>query len=193
MALALIGFVDTELTKQCCRHRVRLVASVRLSKEFALDLSGAQRYVSDNQSGAGVTDHADARIAGRMIVPGVAAKPRIQRVPPAIEMVSLVTFRERTRWRYFRHVGGLRASSLSPAIVRAGFDAHASNRSQSLAGMVTMRRSSTSTSAASSAFRRTKSLTLVRACEDAASNRARSSSLNRTLNTDDDMRKFRLG
>ena len=44
--------------------------------------------------------------------------------------------------------------------------------------------SSTSTSAASSALRRTKSLKLVRAYAEAASNRARSSGLTRTLSTD---------
>jgi hypothetical protein len=76
---------------------------------------------------------------------------------------------------------------LRPATTRAGFAARASNRSQSLAGIETIRRSITSTSAASRAFRRTKSLTFVRACEDAASSSLRSSSLNRTLNTDEDM------
>ena len=84
----------------------------------------------------------------------------------------------------------MRASALRPAIWRAGFAAQASNRSQSLAGTVTIRRSSISVSAASSALRRTKSLTLVRACEDAASKSVRSWSLNRTLSTDDDMMAF---
>ena len=66
----------------------------------------------------------------------------------------------------------------------AGREIQDSKTSQSLAGMVTTLRSSTSTSAASSALRRTKSLRLVRACSDAASKRARSSELTRTLSTD---------
>jgi len=147
VALALIGFIDAELTKQHCGHRIGLVALVRFGEEFALDLSSAQRHITGNQSGADVTDHADARYSCRVIVPGVTAEPAIQRVPPTIEMASLIVFQERAWRRYFRHVGGLPARSLSPAIWRAGFDAQASNRSQSLAGMVTIRRSSTSVSA----------------------------------------------
>src|SRR5271166_2825686 len=126
-----------------------------------------------------------------MIVPSVAPKPRVKRVPPTIEMVALVIFRERAWRRYVRHVDGRRARSFRPAILRAGFLAQASKRSQSFAGIVIILRSSTSISAASRALRRTKSLRFVRDCEDAASNSARSWSLNRTLSTDDDMAKFR--
>src|SRR6266508_1495190 len=187
MALALIGLVDGQLPQQRRRHRIGLVASVGLGKEFALDLRGAQRHVADDQPRAGVTDYACARDAGHVIFPRMASEPPIEGVAPTIEMAALVVFCKRAWRRYLRHVGGLRASSLSPAISRAGFAAHASNRSQSLAGIATIRRSSTSTSAASSALRRTKSLTLVRACADAVSNNARSSSLNRTLSTDDGM------
>src|SRR5208337_4014549 len=125
-----------------------------------------------------------------MIVPSATPKPRIERVPPTIEMVALVIFRERAWRRYVRHVDGRRARSFRPAILRAGFLAQASKRSQSFAGIVIILRSSTSISAASRALRRTKSLRFVRDCEDAASNSARSWSLNRTLSTDDDMQKI---
>src|SRR5713101_4214522 len=160
---------------------------MRLGKKLALDLSGAERHVARDQSRGGAADDAYARNSRHVVVPGMAPEPRIKRIPPAIEMAALVIFRKRARRRYFRHVGGLRESSSSPAISRAGFAAHDSKRAQSFAGIVTIRRSSTSASAASSALRRTKSLTFVRACEDAASNSARSSSLNRTLSTDDVM------
>src|SRR5207302_2733148 len=93
-------------------------------------------------------------------------------------------FGERTRRRYFFcHVGAVRARSLRPAISCGGRFAQASNASQFLAGMVTIRRSRMSASAASSALRRTKSLKLVRDNADAASSRARSFSLTRTLST----------
>ena len=73
------------------------------------------------------------------------------------------------------------------AISCAGRLAQASKASQSLAGMMTIRRSSMSVSAASTALRRTKSLRLVCACSLAASNIARSSWLTRTLSTVVDM------
>src|SRR5262245_26196512 len=163
-----------------------------LGQELTLDLSGAQRHIANDQPGADVADDACARHAGHMVVPRMSPKPGIERVSAAVEMIAFVVFRQRTRRRYLRHVGGLRVRLLMPAISRAGRAAQASNRSQSLAGMVTIRRSSTSSSAASSALRRTKSLTFVRACVDAASNSARSSSLNRTLSTDDDTAKVPL-
>jgi hypothetical protein len=65
---------------------------MRRGKEFALDLSGAQPHIAGNPSSAGITDHADTRYARRVIVPGVAAEPGIQRVPPTIEMASLIVF-----------------------------------------------------------------------------------------------------
>src|SRR5882672_5180133 len=117
----------------------------------------------------------------------MSPQPCVQRLSAAVEMGAIVALQQWTRRRYFRHVGGRRASSLMPASSRAGFAAQASNRSQSFAGMTTTLRSSTSISAASSALRRTKSLTLVCACADAASRSARSSSLNLTLSTDVDI------
>src|ERR1035437_1189369 len=120
----------------------------------------------------------------------MVSKPCVERVSPTIEMAAFVVFCERARPRYFRHVGDLWARSLSPVISRGGAAAQASNRAQSLAEIVTIRRSTISISAASSALRRTKSLTFVRAYEEAASKSVRSWSLNRTLNTDDAMGKF---
>jgi hypothetical protein len=60
----------------------------------------------------------------------------------------------------------------------------ASNASQSLAGMLTTVRLSTSVSADSNALRRTNSLRLVCDYSAAASNMARSAELTRTLRTD---------
>src|ERR1700753_3285925 len=126
---------------------------MRLGKEFALNLSCAQRHIAHDRSRICVIDDGCAGNAADVIVPSVASEPSIERVPPTIELAAIVVLREWTRWPYFRHVGGLRASSLSPATLRAGFAAQASNRSQSFAGIVMIRRSNTSVSAASSALR----------------------------------------
>ncbi len=187
MTLALAGTMDRELSKQRDWHWMRHVATIPLRQKLALDLRGAQGDVPHDQIRPSVADDAGARNSGGMIVPGVPLKPHIQRVSAAIEMAALVLRREWSRRRYFRHVGGLRASSLSAGTARPGLAAHASKRAQSFAGIVTTRRSSTSISAAASALRRTKSLTLVCACDEAASRSARSSLLNRTLRTEDDM------
>ena len=40
MTLALIGLVDRELTKQCCRQWVGFIAPIRLGKKLAFDLRG---------------------------------------------------------------------------------------------------------------------------------------------------------
>ena len=76
----------------------------------------------------------------------------------------------------------------------AGRVTQASNASQSLAGIVTMTRLSTSISADFNALRRTKSLRLVRDCSAAASRMARSAALTRTLRTDvvDDKTDMRM-
>src|SRR5689334_5564008 len=98
-----------------------------------------------------------------MIAPGVPAEPDIHRLAAAVEGLAVVAFLERT-WRrnvsppHPCHVGGRRPSFFSAGTALAGRFTHASNASQSLAGIVTMLRSSTSISAASSALRRTKSL-----------------------------------
>ena len=109
-----------------------------------------------------------------MIMPSAALEPLIKRVPLTIEVVALVVFGERARRSYLRHFGGLRARSFRPEISRAGSVAQASKRFQSFAGKATILRSSTSSSAASRALRRTKSPRFVRECEDAASSIARS-------------------
>src|SRR4249919_12350 len=133
MALALIAVVDGELSEQRSRDRIRLVALLRLGKKCSLDLRGAQRHVSDDQSSGHVAHDAGSRNARGVIVPGVADKPSVQRIPSAIEPTAIVFFREGPRWRYFRHVGGRFASSFSAGTSRAGFRAQASKRSQSLA------------------------------------------------------------
>src|SRR5215216_5103213 len=129
VTLSLIAFVDRELSEQRCRYALRLVALVRFGKERALDLSGAQRHVADDEFRVRVTDDAHAGDARDMIVPGMTSEPFIQSLAPAVEATALIIFGKRSRRRYLRHVGGLRASSLSPAIARAGRAAHASNRS----------------------------------------------------------------
>src|SRR5882672_1305148 len=83
--------------------------------------------------------------------------------------------------RHCSQDGMTHASFLSAGITSAGRLTQASNASQSLAGIVTTVRSSGSASAASTAFRRTKSLRLVRAWWAAAARIARSSALTRTL------------
>src|SRR3954469_9232725 len=188
MTSALMQAVDGKLTEQCNRNSVRHIALARSREKRALNLRSAQAYVADDPAARSLANYARARDARRMVVPCVALKPSIQRIPPAIEPAAIVRFDKRSRWRYFRHVGGRFASSFSAATSRAGFLAQASKRAQSLAGMATMRRSVTAISAASSALRRTKSLRFVCACEEAASNRTRSSSLKRTLKTEDDIR-----
>jgi hypothetical protein len=171
---ALMRLIDRELSKQRDRNRIGLVALLLPGKKLALNLRGAQCDEADDAPARGITDDVGARNSRGVIVPGVAVKPAVQGVAPAIEVAAVIVFGERPGRRYVRHVGGRSASSFTPAISRAGFAAHASNRAQSLAGIVTILRSNRSASAASNALRRTKSLRLVRACEDAASNRTRS-------------------
>jgi hypothetical protein len=174
MALALMGSVYCKLPQQRSWYRIRFVSLMSFGKELPLDLSGAQRHVTHDQLCAGVADNTHTGDARCVIMPGVPLEPCVERLPPAVKVAAVIVFQQWARSRYFRHVGGLRASSLIPATSRPGLAAQASNRAQSLAGMMTIRRSSTSISAASSALRRTKSLTLVRACDDAASRSARS-------------------
>src|SRR5262245_47821217 len=190
MALTLMGSVYCKLPEQRSRYRVRFVSLMSLGEELPLDLSGAQRHIAHDQLSTRVANDAHTGDTRCMIMPGMPPEPCIERLPPAVKVAAVVVFRQWAWRRYFRHVGGLRASSLIPATSRAGFAAQASNRSQSFAGITTIRRSSTSISAASSALRRTKSLTFVRACDDAASRRARSWSFNLTLSTDDDMARL---
>src|SRR5882724_11060740 len=123
-----------------------------LGEEFTLDLPGAQCHVAGDRACLCIAEDAGARNARSVIVPGVAAEPGIQRLPPAVETAAVIFLGERPGRCYFRHVGGRLASSFRPAISRAGLAAHASKRSQSLAAIVTTRRSSTSVSAASSAL-----------------------------------------
>jgi len=119
-----------------------------------------------------------------MVGPSVAPEPLVQRVSAAIKSVAIISFKKRPRRGYLRHVGALPARSLRPLISSGGRFVQASNLSQSFAGMVTIRRPRMSASAASTALRRMNSLRLVRANSEAASKRARSSSLTRTLSTD---------
>jgi len=116
--------------------------------------------------------------------PAAAPKPMVHGIPAAIEERALVGFGRRTRRRYFRDFGGLRRSFVNAGSFSAGRCAQASKASQSLAGIVTTRRSRISIAAASSALRRMKSLKLVCACLHAASKSAGSSSFTRTLRTD---------
>src|SRR6516225_11308364 len=119
-----------------------------------------------------------------MVGPGVALEPPVQRFPAAVKPAAVVRLEERARGGYFRHVGAVPARSLRPLTSRAGRFVQASNASQSLAGIVAIRRSTMSASAASRALRRMNSLRLVRASSEAASSRARSCLLTRTLSTE---------
>src|SRR5712691_4875438 len=85
VALTLIGLVYRQLPQQRRRHRVGLIALVRLGKKFALDLGSAQRHVAHDRSGTGVTDDACSGNAREVIMPGMALEPGIERVPPTIE------------------------------------------------------------------------------------------------------------
>src|SRR5947209_5286321 len=165
MTTTLMGAVDRELPEQRDRHRIGLVALMCLGKKCALDLRRAQGHVADDPPAGWIAHDAGARNASRVVVPGMAKKPSIQGIPTAIEAAAVVRFGERAGRGYFRHVGGRFASSFRPATSRAGFRAQASKRSQSLAGILTTRRSATSISAASSALRPTKELRLVCACK----------------------------
>ena len=132
-----------------------------LGQERAFDLGRTQGDVTDDLAGRGIADYVGAGDAGRVVRPGSLTEPVVERVTTAVEAAAVVGLGERSRRRYRCHVGALVASSLSAGINSAGRLTQASKASQSLAGMVTMRRSSISHSAASTALRRTKSLRLV--------------------------------
>src|SRR5262249_39609147 len=63
MALALMAKVNRELPEQRSWHWIRLVSLVSLGQKLPFDLSGAERYVTHDQLGAGVADHVHPRDA----------------------------------------------------------------------------------------------------------------------------------
>src|SRR5690348_7061990 len=135
MPLALAGPMHREVPKQRSRDGIRLVATIALGAKFTFDVRGAQSNIADDQLALGVADHADARDTRSMIMPRMALEPAIERFPAAIERAALVILGERPRRLYLRHVGGLRASSLSDGMDRVGLAAHDSKRAQSFAGI----------------------------------------------------------
>lgn len=185
---ALIASIDGELSEQRDGQRIGAIAPLRLGEKGALDLRGAQSDIAGNPSRGRIGDHIDARCAAHMIDPRMTAKPAVERRPPAIEKRAVIFFGERTRRRDGRvqlsQDGLRRASSASAGLVSAGRFTQASNASQSLAAIVMTLRASTSVSAASTAFRRMKSLSEVRDSSAAASSSARSSGVTRTLSTE---------
>src|SRR5215831_14472443 len=130
MALALMGSVYCKLPQQRSRYRIRFVSLMSFGKELPLNLSGAQRHVTHDQLCTGVADNTHTGDTRCVIMPGVPLEPCVERLPPAVKVAAVIVFRQWPRSRYFRHVGGLRASSLIPATSRAGLAAQASNRSQ---------------------------------------------------------------
>src|SRR5512132_636165 len=108
-------FINCQLADQSCRARPAPVAPLRPGQESTLDLRGAQGDVTNNRSRYDVANDIGARDTGRMVGPTVAVKPVVQGVSAAIKSAPIVGFGEWTWWRYFCHVGALRARSLSPS------------------------------------------------------------------------------
>jgi hypothetical protein len=57
------------------------------------DLSGAERYVTHDQLGAGVADHVHPRDARHVIVPRMPPKPCVQRLASAVKVAATVVLR----------------------------------------------------------------------------------------------------
>ena len=149
----------------------------------------AKRHVADDPANADGGYDIDAAQAVLVIVPRVPGKPCIHSRAAAVEGVAIVGRRERTRRRDSPRFYGfqpdprrMRAFSLGSA--SAGRAAQISKASHDSAGIVTVDRFRTSVSAASTAARRTKSLTEVRFWLAAASSNSRSAGLIRTLRID---------
>lgn len=141
VALSLIILVYGELAEQYGRHGIGAVALLRLGKERAFDVRSAQSDVTYDAPRRRVGDDTHARDIIGLIEPGMATKPVVERVPPAIEEITVVIFGQRARRRRRHDVqrsqdGERRASSASAGIGSAGRLIHASNASQSLAGIV---------------------------------------------------------
>src|SRR5438046_282146 len=112
--------MDRQLPKQRGGNGIGLIALMRLGKEGALDLRGAQGDVTDDLTAGRVADDIGAGDLRRLVCPGPVAEPLVQGFPSTIEAASVVTLGKRTGRRYRRHVGSLLASSLRPAISSAG-------------------------------------------------------------------------
>jgi len=184
--LPLIILVDGELAEQERRHGIGSITLLGFWKKGTFDLRRAQGHVADDAVCRRIGNDAYPRKIVGMIEPGMAAEPSVHRVPTAVENVAIVGLsqgarRGRQRPIHCSQVGTRRASAARPGFGCAGRLSHVSKASQSLAGMVTIVRLSTSVSAASTALRRTKSLRLVCAWSAAASRSARSLGLTRTL------------
>jgi hypothetical protein len=188
-SLSLPRAVHGQLPKQRDRDRVRLIPLMRLRQKGALELSRAERYVADDPASASGRYDVDAACATLVIVPRVSGEPCVHSRAAAVEGVAIVGCGERTRRRdsprFYGFQPGLRCMrAFSLGSTSAGRAAHASKASHDSAGIVTVDRFRTSISAASTAARRTKSLTEVRLWLAAASSNSRSAGLIRTLRMD---------
>lgn len=121
VSLFLKILVDGELAEQHDGHGIGAVALLRLGKERALDLRGAESHIADDPSRRGVGDHIDARSAASLIGPRMASEPDVEGFPAAIEKIAIVILGQRT-WRLHRHVivpktgvgGRVRRARVSP-------------------------------------------------------------------------------
>lgn len=82
---ALMPAIDSQLAKQRCRERVRLVAPPRFGKARTPDLRRAQSHIADNGAGYAVANNIHARDSGGVVRPCVTPEPKIHRLPFAIE------------------------------------------------------------------------------------------------------------
>src|SRR5262245_4252239 len=120
MRSPLVVLVDRELSEKRHRHRIGLIALLRLGQEGTLDLRGTQGDIARNGTRSRIAYHVDPRSPTYVIGPSVSPKPGIHGLSSAIKRVAIVILGERTRRRYLCHVGVLRPSRLSAGLGSAG-------------------------------------------------------------------------
>ena len=88
--LSLKRLVHRKLAEQRGRHRIGAVALLRPGQKRALDLCGAQGDIADDPPRPHFADDVHPRNAAALIGPGMPAEPRVQQLPAAVELTSVV-------------------------------------------------------------------------------------------------------